>query len=76
MIHYYRTKKYRGPTFQLLCTDEWVPYMNSVERSFTSVPHIVTCPACLLILIPKAEEKLTKMKLALEQSRCAEKTSG
>lgn len=64
MIHLYTTRHYRHDTYKILCTRENLSIpIQEVRNRITTVPDVVTCTACLDILIPKFEAKLQKMHI-------------
>lgn len=67
MIHLYTNKHYRNGTVKLLCSGECIAW-NHQMGGVTTVHHNVTCPKCLDMLIPKAQEKLDRMKRSREMN--------
>ncbi len=71
--HLYRDKKFNPPSFKPICTNKWVTdgveFCGGKNRkiiftkdSFSTVPVMVTCYACLELIIHKQEEILMRMK--------------
>lgn len=72
MIHLYVSRQYarmrsdiESDRVKLLCTKRWIGYEGTrYYANAVTVADKVTCPNCLEILIPIANEKLDRMKRA------------
>lgn len=79
MTHIYIARSYgENETYKLLCTNAWEAptefkpnyggYNHRGRRTkqlnFTTTRALVTCPACLDIVIPRAEAELKRMREA------------
>jgi hypothetical protein len=73
MIHFYTAKiggRYGSTVpvqIKLLCTKEYVPFRSrgSAFPNGVTAAVRVTCPACLRVLIPIEEKRLTMMRANL-----------
>lgn len=73
MRHLYTIRRYGAEEFKTLCTNEWASptefkpqkWGSPKQDSFTTVPHQVTCPECLIKLIEKKQKEMDKMRANL-----------
>ncbi len=80
IVHHYTSKKNHKPFFRLLCTGEYFEetrFKKSAVWGRMVATHVThrwektTCPKCLEILIPQAENNLKLMKGVYERAKRA-----